>query len=79
MNYNVASVQNALDSVSQICDRSPGSRVVFEVDGGYIETAAGSRVPFIRRGDTYIRQVWVPSMPNVEKVSGFGRPGPRAS
>ena len=58
MNYSVADVSVALDSVSQICDS--GATVVFKKDGGYIERTSGKRTHFKRERDTYVREVVVP-------------------
>ena len=57
MNYAVADITMALDSISQICDS--GARVVFEKDGGYIVGKDGVRSGFVRKGDTYVHQIWV--------------------
>ena len=58
MQYSVADISVALDSVSQICDT--GARVVFEKSGGFIETPEGRRTHFPRVGDTYAREITVP-------------------
>ena len=61
MNYAVANVTAALDSVSQICDTAAG--VWFGPTGGYILEKNGKKVPFHRDGDTYVREVRVPKAP----------------
>ena len=69
MNYSVADVSVALDSISQICDS--GATVVFNKHGGYIERPDGRKTTFKRDRDTYIREVWIPTAPGSE---GTGRP-----
>ena len=61
MNYTVADVAVALDSVSQMCDG--GATVVFHKDGGWVERPNGDRTIFKRDRDTYVREVWVPIDP----------------
>ena len=61
MNYAVADISVALDSVSQICDRD--ATVVFQKHGGYIMDSTGEKHTFERQGDTYIREVWVDAEP----------------
>ena len=75
MHYSVANVTVALDSISQICDK--GCRVVFEQNGGFIETPSGNKVPFERGHDTYVRTVRVRKQPG--RSSGFARPSPQDS
>ena len=72
MTYAVANIAAALDSVSQICDA--GSRVIFERDGGRIETPGGRSVPLERIGNTYFRAMWVKPMPG----QSFTRQGQKA-
>ena len=74
MKYAVADIAVPLDSVSQICDT--GAKVVFEQDGGYIESKSGKRIMFERVGDTYCRTTWVPKKPEL-KETGFTRQGPQ--
>ena len=57
MHYNVADIEVALDSVSQICDS--GATVTFTRSGGYITRPSGERTTFVRDGDTYLREMWV--------------------
>ena len=61
MNYAVADISVALDSVSQICDK--GAVVIFRKNDGCIIDATGDEHPFVRRDDTYVRQVWVDKYP----------------
>ena len=49
MNYVVADIAVALDSVSQMCDR--GAIVTFEKDGGHIRDASGRIFRFNRCND----------------------------
>ena len=65
----VTDVHRPLISVSRICDK--GNRVVFESQGGYIESlAAGEKIYVHRDHNVYRLQVAVPE-------SGFGRQGHR--
>ena len=57
MQYAVADINSALDSVSQICDA--GATVTFTKTGGWILTDAGARTEFERKGDTYTRTVFL--------------------
>ena len=57
MNYVVADVAVALDSVSQICDT--GASVHFTRDGGWVQSPDGSITNFERIGDSYLRSVWI--------------------
>ena len=66
MNYAVADVAVALDSVSQICDK--GATVIFRKTDGCIVDATGREHPFERHGDTYVRRLWV------ERKPAFTRP-----
>ena len=68
MKYAVADIAVALDSVSQICDG--GGTVTFTRTGGWIERPGGSRTHFVRDGDTYLREVWIPASDS----KGFTRP-----
>ena len=61
MNYAVADIAVALDSVSQMCDR--GAAVVFHKSGGYVLDASGQKSSFCRNGDTYVRSVWIEKAP----------------
>ena len=67
MEYAVADMAVALDSVSQVCDA--GAMVIFTQDGGRIEQADGTLDKFDRVGDTYMRTVLVDRSPV------FRRPG----
>ena len=69
MQYEVADIAVALDSVSQICDA--GATVMFTSQGGHIEQPDGAKEVFDRVGDTYVRTVLV------EREPIFRRPGPR--
>ena len=60
MNYAVAIITGALDSVSQICDT--GATVIFTRTGGTIVRANGDKSTFERTGDTYTRRVRVPKL-----------------
>ena len=63
----VTDVHRPLMSVSRICDK--GNRVVFESDGGYIESlATGEKIHVRRDHNVYRLQVEVPK-------SGFTRQG----
>ena len=63
----VTDVHRPLMSVSRICDR--GNRVVFEAQGGYIESlSSGEKIHVLRDQNVYRLQVEVPG-------SGFVRPG----
>ena len=63
----VTDVHRPLMSVSRICDK--GNRVVFESQGGYIESlATGEKIHVHRDHNVYRLQVEVPQ-------SGFGRQG----
>ena len=63
----VTDVHRPLMSVSRICDR--GNRVVFEAQGGYIESlSSGEKIHVQRDQNVYRLQVEVPG-------SGFVRPG----
>ena len=67
MEYAVADIGVALDSVSQICDT--GTTVTFEKSGGVIRQGNGNEERFDRVGDTYVRTVVVDREPT------FRRPG----
>ena len=71
MNYSVADVTVALDSISQMCDG--GAEVIFKKDGGVIRTAAGHEAPFRRVNDTYVRDIWVDKPAAVESASFSGQ------
>lgn len=63
----VTDVHRPLMSVSRICDR--GNRVVFEAQGGYIESlSSGEKIHVQRDQNVYRLQVEVPG-------TGFSRPG----
>ena len=63
----VTDVHRPLMSVSRICDK--GNRVVFESQGGYIESlSTGERIHVRRDHNVYRLKVDVPE-------SGFGRQG----
>ena len=68
MQYAVADIAVALDSVSQICDS--GATVTFTATGGRIERSGQPTIEFPRVGDTYMRTVLV------DKEPSFTRPGP---
>ena len=67
MNYSVADVTVALDSISQMCD--DGAEVVFRKEGGVIRTATGEETPFRRVNDTYVRDIWVAKPGTEERKS----------
>ena len=75
MNYSVADVTVALDSISQICDG--GAEVTFRKDGGVIRAASGHETPFRRVNDTYVRDLWV-AKPEKEETAPFSGQGPQA-
>ena len=77
MNYSVANISAALDSVSQVCDA--GSTVVFKKSGGYIESSNGRRIPLARIGDTYFRATWVRNGPVEVETPVFSRPSQQGS
>ena len=76
MNYAVADIAVALDSISQICDS--GAEVIFRADGGSINKTDGTVVKFERRGDSYLRRIKVDITNDITKTP-FKRQGPDAS
>ena len=76
MNYSVADVTVALDSISQMCDA--GAEVIFRKDGGVIRAATGQETPFRSVNDTYVRDVWV-EKPGTGGSAPFRGQRPRAS
>lgn len=73
MTFQVAAVNKALGSVSKIVNN--GNRVVFDVDGSYIENKWSKDKLWLREDNgVYVLDMLV--APNNE--SGFGRPGPQS-
>ena len=56
--FQVAEVTRPLCSVSKMCDK--GNRVVFEMEGGYVENSTtGVRTSFSRENNVYVMEMHV--------------------
>ena len=70
MNYAVAPVRIALDSISQMCDG--GARILFEKSGGTIFNPDGTRTAFTREDNAYVRDIWM-DVPEGQQLAPFTR------
>ena len=69
--FQCADVTRSLCAVSKISDR--GNRVIFEADGGYIESRSGSRTAFKRENNVYILDMYVRKPEGATRPSGFAQ------